>query len=62
VTYTRDDFDERMRVMFAPHTDAWMRGDRYGTVVLVGRRLIHVHMDRSQRVLRVPASYIQAIL
>ena len=38
------------RIQLPPHTDAWMMGDRYGTVVKVGRSIIHVKMDRSGRV------------
>lgn len=37
------------RVQLPPHTDAWMMGDRYGTIVKVGRSIIHVRMDRSGR-------------
>lgn len=43
------------RVELHPATDAWMRGDRYGIVVKTGRKYVHVRMDRSGRVLRVPA-------
>lgn len=41
------------RVELHPATDAWMRGDRYGTVVGVGRKYVHVRMDRSSLVRRV---------
>lgn len=37
------------RVMTAPHTDQWMQGDRYGTIALVGRKWIHVHMDSGRK-------------
>ena len=37
----------------APHTDAWMSGDRYGVVVGVGHKRLHVHMDRSKAVRNV---------
>lgn len=33
------------RVQTAAHTDAWMSGDRYGTVTKVGRKLVHVAMQ-----------------
>lgn len=36
-----------MRVEIHPATNAWIFGDRFGVVVKVGRKLIHVHMDRS---------------
>lgn len=35
-----------------PATDAWMMGDRYGEIVKVGRKFVHVRMDRSGRTLR----------
>lgn len=41
-----------VRVQTHPTTDAWMRGDRYGNAVKVGRTYVHVHMDRSGRTLR----------
>ncbi len=53
MTFTLDDFEEGMRVELHPATDAWMLGDRFGTVVRVGRRLVHVRMDRSGRVRRL---------
>jgi hypothetical protein len=40
------------RVQAHPATDTWMRGDRYGTVKKIGRRYIHVLMDRSGRTIR----------
>lgn len=40
------------RVESHPATDAWMRGDRYGEVIKVGRTWIYVYMDRSGRVLK----------
>ncbi len=39
------------RVQFHPATDAWIRGDRYGTVVRLGRTRVHVRMDVSGRIL-----------
>ena len=41
-----------VRIQTHPATDAWMRGDRYGTVTKVGRTYVHVRMDRSGRTLR----------
>ena len=40
------------RVESHPATNAWIFGDRYGVVVKVGRKYVHVKMDRSGRVLR----------
>lgn len=44
------DFHAGQRVKTAPHTDAWASGDRFGEVVKLGRSLVHVKMDRSDRV------------
>lgn len=46
-------FQVGSRVELHPSTDAWMAGDRYGTVKAIGRKYLHVHMDRSGRVRRV---------
>lgn len=35
------------RVELHPATDRWMRGDRFGEVVKLGRRYVHVKLDRS---------------
>lgn len=35
------------RVELHPATDRWMRGDRFGTVSKLGRRYVHVKLDRS---------------
>lgn len=40
------------RVESHPATDAWIRGDRFGEIVKIGRKYIHVQMDRSGRVRR----------
>lgn len=45
-------YDSR-RVELMPHTDLWMSGDRFGTVVKYGRKYLHVRMDRSQRVIKL---------
>lgn len=39
------------RVELRPHLDAWMRGDRFGTVSRVGKRnlRIYVRMDKTGR-------------
>lgn len=36
------------RVELAPHTDAWMSGDRFGEVENIGRFYLWVRMDRSK--------------
>jgi hypothetical protein len=35
-----------------PATDTWMRGDRYGRVEAVGRKLIAVRMNTSKRLIK----------
>lgn len=45
-----DDYRIGQRVQAHPATDTWMRGDRYGTVVAIGRKYVHVEMDVSRRV------------
>ena len=42
------DFKPGDRVEFAPHTDRWMRGDRYATVLAVN---VKSHGMRTVRVL-----------
>lgn len=51
------------RVKIHPATDAWMQGDRYGTVVKIGRDLVHVRCDASQRVRKfsIAAELVEAI-
>jgi hypothetical protein len=41
------------RVQLHPATDAWMMGDMYGTVIKLGRKLLHVRMDRSDKIRKV---------
>lgn len=41
------------RVELHPATDAWMRGDRYGTVTKVTAKWVYVKMDRSEKTLKV---------
>jgi hypothetical protein len=38
------------RVQAHPATDSWMQGDRYGVISKIGRKYIHVLMDRSCRI------------
>ena len=38
------------RVQAHPATDSWMMGDRYGEIVKIGHKWIHVRMDRSGRI------------
>jgi len=40
------------RVEVHPATNAWIFGDRFGEVAKIGRKYVHVLMDRSGRTLR----------
>lgn len=40
------------RVQLNPALDRWIRGDRYGEVVKVGRKYVHVKLDKSGETLR----------
>jgi hypothetical protein len=41
------DFKVGDRVELHPETDLWMRGNRFGMVEVIGKRYVHVRMDRS---------------
>ena len=43
------EYDRGDRVQVHPATDAWMRGMRYGTVVSVGPKYVHVLLDRDMK-------------
>ena len=44
-----------------PATDTWMRGDRFGTIERIGRKYIHVRMDKSGRLVRfTPDNLLEA--
>jgi hypothetical protein len=44
-----------------PATDAWISGDRYGTVVKIGRILIHVKMDRSGKIRKFTSVDVEGV-
>lgn len=46
----------RYRVALAAHTDWFMRGARYGDVITVGRKYLHVRLDMTGRIVRLPPS------
>lgn len=50
------------RVQIHPAADAWVRGDRYGEVVKVGRTIVHVRMDRSGRIRWFHAASIYEVI
>lgn len=47
------DYVKGQRVQLHPATDRWMMGDRFGTVQHIGRKLVHVLMDKSNKLIRV---------
>ena len=49
------DYRIGMRAELHPATDAWMRGDRYGDIVLVSKdgQTFRIRMDRSGKTLTV---------
>jgi hypothetical protein len=44
------DFQVGDRVETHPATDYWMMGARFGTVIKIGRKMVHVQLDRIDRV------------
>lgn len=56
------DFTAGTRIELHPATDRWMMGDRFGTVRRVGRKLLHVAMDRSGKTIRVSPDNIGKIV
>lgn len=44
-----DSFTVGERVQLHPATDLWMRGARYGSVVKIGRLLVSVRLDATDR-------------
>jgi hypothetical protein len=49
------------RVAIHPATDWFMRGERYGQVVTIGRKWIHVRLERSGRVVRFTPGNLEPI-
>jgi len=49
------------RVQMGAHTDAFMMGDRYGDVVKIGQKLVHVKMDRSGKVRKVSPRNLEPV-
>lgn len=50
------------RVQLHPATDAWMMGDRYGQIVRIGKKYLHVKMDVSGRTRKVAPSNINNVI
>ena len=53
-------FNPGDRVETHPATDSWMMGDRFGTVKTVGRKYVHVVMDKSGAVRKFAPNNLQA--
>jgi len=49
------------RIQTHPATDQWMMGDRYGEVVKIGRKYIHVKMDKTGKILKFLPRYLQEV-
>lgn len=59
--YTLAQLKPGMRAQCHPATDAWMMGDRWGDIVKVGTKYVHVKMDRSEKVRKfLPWMILQA--
>ena len=56
-----EDYRVGDRVELHPGTDAWMMGMRFGNVVKVGRKLIHIKMDVTGRTLRAAPTNVGRI-
>ena len=50
------------RIELHPATDRWMSGDRYGAIVKVTRKLVHILLDKSGRTAKMHPSNIGAII
>ena len=46
------------RVELHPATDAWMMGDRFGTVEAIGNRFVSVRMDRTGKLRKLRPNYV----
>lgn len=54
-------FAASVRVEIAPHLDAWMAGDRFGTIEYLTPGVVHVHMDRSGKHRRIALSNVTVL-
>lgn len=49
------------RVEAHPACDCWMMGDRFGTIVKITARLIHVRMDRSNKIRKFTSGLLMPV-
>jgi hypothetical protein len=55
-------FSVDQRVQLHPFTDRWLMGDKYGTIVKIGRKYVHVRMDWSNQTIRVSEHYLLEVV
>lgn len=55
------DFEPGQRVQLHPATDAWMMGNRYGTVTRIGQHKVFVRLDRSGKTACVLPRFLMAV-
>lgn len=53
MSYDKSLWSVGQRVQSHPATDAFMSGDRFGVIVRLGAKRIHVKMDRSGKVIKL---------
>jgi hypothetical protein len=56
-----NDFRPGQRVQLHPATDAWMRGDRFGTVVSVGCVKVTLKLDSGHKMLTHPRNILEVV-
>lgn len=49
------------RVQLHPATSSWMRGDKFGVVVRVGRKLVTVKLDSGRVAKLHPANILEVV-
>jgi hypothetical protein len=59
--FTLADFKVGQRIELHPATNLWMAGARYGTMVRLGRKHVHVRLDRVPGVKRVPVELLRPV-
>lgn len=53
MTYDIKDFTVWQRVQLHPATDLWMKGARFGEIVSIGKRYLHVRLDATGKIVRL---------
>jgi hypothetical protein len=60
-SYTLGDFHPDQRIELHPATDLWMAGARYGDVVKVGSKYVHVQLDRVKGVKKIAIGLLRPV-